>query len=96
MNNHIDVFTGTFTATTVTGGFVDATIPAGFAPFNIQNLGGSLYVTYAQFDATVPVTHRVTGVGLGLVRKFNTDGVRDLTFAINDISTNPSSQLNAP
>lgn len=95
-NNHIDVFNGTFTATTVTGGFIDATIPASYHPHNIQNLGGSLYVTYAQYDASVPVTHRAEGVGLGLVRKFNTDGVRDLTFAINDVSTNPSSQLNAP
>ena len=94
--NHIDVFNGTFTATTVTGGFIDATVPADYHPHNIQNLGGSLYVTYAKFDPSVPVTHRATGVGLGLVRKFNTDGVRDLTFAINDVSTNPSSQLNAP
>ena len=28
-------------------GFVNGTIPSGFAPFNIQNLGGTLYVTYA-------------------------------------------------
>jgi len=87
-NNHIDVFNVTFTATTVTGGFIDPTIPAGYAPFNIQNPGGSLYVTYAQVD---PITGRtVDGVGLGYVRKFNTDGVRDPTFAINN------GQLNAP
>jgi uncharacterized protein (TIGR03118 family) len=87
-NNHIDVLTGTFAATTVTGGFIDATIPAGYAPFNIQNLGGSIYVTYAKVD---PITGRsVDGVGNGFVRKFNTDGVRDLTFAINN------GQLNAP
>jgi len=79
-NNHIDVFDGTFTATTVTGSFTDATIPAGFHPFNIQNLGGSLYVTYAKDDGTHDVAN---GAGLGLVRKFNTDGVRDLTFGIN-------------
>src|SRR5690349_17033538 len=46
-NNHIDVFDGTFTPTTVTGGFIDATIPAGYAPYNITNIGGSLYVMYA-------------------------------------------------
>jgi uncharacterized protein (TIGR03118 family) len=28
-------------------GFVNGTIPSGFAPFNIQNIGGTLYVTYA-------------------------------------------------
>jgi uncharacterized protein (TIGR03118 family) len=79
-NNHIDVFNGAFTATTVTGGFIDATIPAGYAPFNIQNLGGSLYVTYAKFGMD---GRDEEGVGHGYVRKFNTDGVRDLTFAIN-------------
>src|SRR2546422_996430 len=47
-NNHIDVFDGTFTPTTVTGGFVDPTVPATFHAFNIQNLGGSVYVAYAQ------------------------------------------------
>ena len=80
-NSHIDVFDGTFTATTVTGGFTDATIPAGFHPFNIQNLGGSLYVTYAKDNGSGNVAN---GAGLGLVRKFTTDGVRDPTFAINN------------
>ncbi|MFN2578875.1 MAG: TIGR03118 family protein [Pyrinomonadaceae bacterium] len=80
-NNHIDVFDGTFADTTVTGGFIDATIPAGFAPFNIQNLGGSLYVTYAKVG---PDGKDQEGVGNGFVRKFNTDGVRDLSFGINN------------
>ena len=87
---HIDVFTGTFTATTVTGGFIDNSVPADYHPHNIQNLGGSLYVTYAKYDATVPVTHRAAGVGLGYVRKFSTDGVRDAAFAID------LGNLNAP
>ncbi|MGN6184982.1 MAG: TIGR03118 family protein, partial [Thermoanaerobaculia bacterium] len=80
-NNHIDVFDGTYTATTVTGGFIDATIPAGYAPFNIQNLGGSLFVTYAKVGGDGEAEN---GIGNGFVRKFNTDGVRDLTFAINN------------
>lgn len=84
-NNHIDVFNGTFTATTVTGGFIDATIPAGFAPFNITNLGGSLYVAYAKVGMDGKDEE---GVGNGFVRKFNTDGVRDLTFAINNGALN--------
>ena len=84
-NNHIDVFNGTFTGTTVTGGFIDATIPAGYAPFNIQNLGGSLYVTYAKVGLD---GRDEEGVGNGFVRKFNTDGVRDLTFGINNGALN--------
>lgn len=81
-NNHIDVFDGTFMATTVSGGFIDATIPAGFSVFNIQNLGGSLYVTYAKINMAGDDV--VNGSGLGLVRKFDTDGVRDPMFAINN------------
>ena len=34
----------------VSGGFVDPNIPAGFAPFNVQNINGKLYVTYAKQD----------------------------------------------
>jgi uncharacterized protein (TIGR03118 family) len=84
-NNHIDVFNGAFAATTVTGGFIDATIPAGYAPFNIQNLGGSLYVAYAKVGMD---GRDEEGVGNGFVRKFNTDGVRDLSFAINNGALN--------
>jgi len=86
-NNHIDVFNGTFTATTVPGGFLDPTIPAGFAPFNIQNLGGSLYVTYAKVGMD---GRDEEGLGNGFVRKFSTDGVRDAGFAIDH------GQLNSP
>jgi uncharacterized protein (TIGR03118 family) len=86
-NNHIDVFDGTFTATTVSGGFIDASIPAGYAPFNIQNLGGSLYVTYAKVGMD---GDDEPGVGNGFVRKFSTDGVRDTGFAINN------GELNSP
>ena len=84
-NNHIDVFNGTFTATTVTGGFIDATIPAGYAPFNITNLGGTLYVMYAKVGMDGKDEE---GVGNGYVRAFNTDGVRLLTFAINNGALN--------
>lgn len=87
----IDVYNGTFASTTTTGGFADPTIPttAGntFHPYNIQNIGGSLYVMYAKVG---PDGRPVDGVGNGFVRRFNTDGVRDLTFGINN------GPLNAP
>jgi uncharacterized protein (TIGR03118 family) len=91
-NNHIDVFDGTFTATTTSGGFIDSTIPAGYAPFNITNLGGFLYVTYAKVD----MGEEENCAGCGLVRKFSTDGVRQLTFGIDDIGNDPNSLLDAP
>ncbi len=36
------------TSTMFAGKFVDPNLPPGFVPFNIQNIGGNLYVTYAQ------------------------------------------------
>ena len=84
-NGNIDVFTGTFAPTTVSGGFVDPTIPTTvgntYHPFNIQNIGGVLYVTYAKVG---PDGDDEPGVGNGYVRRFNTDGVRDLTFGIDN------------
>jgi len=46
----IRVFSGSFgdvTNTTFAGKFVDPNPVAGFRPYNIQNLGGNLFVTYA-------------------------------------------------
>ena len=81
----IDVYDGTYTLTTTTGSFADPTIPttAGntFRPFTIQNIGGSLYVMYAKVGID---GKDEAGVGNGFVRRFNTDGVRDLTFGINN------------
>src|SRR5580698_1365137 len=34
----IDVFNSSYLQTTVPGGFIDPNLPAGFAPFNIQNI----------------------------------------------------------
>ena len=49
-NKRIDVFNSTFAPVTPAGNFVDPNIPDRYAPFNIQNLGGKLYVTYARQD----------------------------------------------
>ena len=47
-------------------------IPDGFAPFNIQNIGGTLFVTYAKQDAA---RHDpVGGDGLGFVELFTPAG----------------------
>ena len=84
-NGNIDVYDGTYALTTVSGSFNDPTIPttAGntFHPFNIQNIGGSLYVMYAKVGSD---GKDEAGIGNGFVRRFNTDGVRDLTFGINN------------
>jgi uncharacterized protein (TIGR03118 family) len=43
-NNRVDMYNGTFS---LIGSFTDSTIPAGFAPFGIQDIKGQLYVSYA-------------------------------------------------
>jgi uncharacterized protein (TIGR03118 family) len=44
----VDVFDSNFE---LVNSFTDPTIPAGFAPFGIHNIGGDLYVTFAKQDA---------------------------------------------
>jgi uncharacterized protein (TIGR03118 family) len=68
----VDVFDRTWQKVTVPGGFNDPTIPAGFAPFNTQTLGGLIYVTYAKQD--VAKRDDVPGAGNGFVNVFNPDG----------------------
>ena len=71
-SGNIDVFDKNFMATTVGGGFHDPNIPAGFAPFNVQNIDGKLYVTYAKQD---DAKHDdVAGLGNGFVDVFDTNG----------------------
>jgi uncharacterized protein (TIGR03118 family) len=68
----IEAFDGNFNQAWLGGSFTDPNIPAGFAPFNIQNIAGSLYVTYAKQDANK--YGEITGPGNGYVDVFDTDG----------------------
>ena len=67
----IDVFNGSFAPTTVPGGFVDPSLPAGDVPFNVQDIGGKVYVTYA--PAGHPAQTTATA-GMGLVDVFDESG----------------------
>ncbi len=68
----VDVYKGTAAAPTLTGTFTDSGLPAGYAPFNVQNLNGELYVAYAQRDNAT--NDEVAGAGLGYVDKFSLNG----------------------
>jgi uncharacterized protein (TIGR03118 family) len=69
-NGKVDVFDSTWTLRP--GGFADPSLPAGYAPFGIQNVGGTIFVTYALQDA---VRHDdVAGPSHGFVNAFDTDG----------------------
>ena len=68
----IDVDKGSAAAPSLSGTFADPLLPSGYAPFNVQNLGGTLYVTYAKQDATKH--DEVAGAGLGLVDSYDLQG----------------------
>jgi uncharacterized protein (TIGR03118 family) len=68
--------------------FVDPGITSGYAPFNVQVLGGELYVAYALQDADA--ADEIAGAGLGYVDVFNLDGSFDRRIA------SPGDAVNAP
>jgi uncharacterized protein (TIGR03118 family) len=68
----IDVLKGNAGATDLAGHFTDPTLPSGYAPFNIQNLGGTLYVAYALQDASKH--DELAGAGRGFVDSFDVQG----------------------
>jgi len=68
----VDVFDAGFHQ--VLGGFTDADLPPGYAPFGIRLLGGTIYVTYALQDADKH--DDVAGEGHGFVNAFDTEGHR--------------------
>src|SRR5271155_1018879 len=60
-NNKVDIYDGSFT---FVKSFTDTTLPAGFAPFGIQDFGGLLYVAYAS----------TSGASGGYIDIFGEDG----------------------
>ena len=68
----VTAFKGNPAAPVLTGTFTDPAMPSGFAPFNVQNLDHSLYVTYAKQDPSSP--DEVAGAGLGYVDRFDLQG----------------------
>jgi uncharacterized protein (TIGR03118 family) len=69
----IDVFDGNYMPVTLpAGAFSDPLLPAGFAPFNVQNVNGQLFVTFAKQDEDKE--DEVAGPGLGFVDEFDASG----------------------
>jgi uncharacterized protein (TIGR03118 family) len=71
-NGKIDVYNKDFQLVQLAGSFSDPNIPNSFSPFNIQNLGGNLYVAYAQQSHDDP--DEETGHGSGFVNVFDSSG----------------------
>ncbi len=70
----IDVFDGGFNLNpgAFATAFANPTIPSGFAPFNVQNIGGTLYVAYAKQSSKTNLDQ--AGPGNGYVAMFNMAG----------------------
>jgi uncharacterized protein (TIGR03118 family) len=91
----IDVFDANFKPVTASppltskaSPFVDTNIPAGFAPFNIQGIGGNLYVTYALVDTNNDLLD-LPGPGNGYVDVYDASGNLLKRFAANGPLNSP-------
>jgi uncharacterized protein (TIGR03118 family) len=71
-NGRVEVFDGNFNQVSNAGAFIDPGIPSGYAPFGIQNIGGTIFVTYAKQDAAAH--DDVPGQGHGFVDQFSPTG----------------------
>src|SRR6266498_2265188 len=70
-NARVDVFDGDF-GLVPDSGFVDPSLPSGYAPFGIQTIGDRVFVSYAQQDADAE--DEVAGQGKGFVDAYDTAG----------------------
>jgi uncharacterized protein (TIGR03118 family) len=89
-SNKIDVLNSSFTKVTLGGNFTDPNLPAGFAPFNVAEINGQLYVSYAVQDAAKH--DDVAGKGHGVIDVYTNDGV----FVKRLVSNGAGSKLNSP
>jgi uncharacterized protein (TIGR03118 family) len=74
--------------------FRDPLVPSGFAPFNVQNIGNNLYVTFAQQNAAKTFVN--FGAGLGFVDVFSSKGKLLKRFEYGDWFNAPFGLVLAP
>ena len=84
-SGQVDVVKGNAGAPDLAGKFTDPNLPAGYAPFNVMNLGDTIFVTYALQDAGKE--DDVAGPGNGFVDAFDLNG-NLLTRLISDGALN--------
>jgi len=68
----INVLNSSFAPVTLAGNFVDPFLPAGLVPFNVQDIGGKVYVTYAPAGRTNQIN---ATPGMGAISVFGENGV---------------------
>jgi uncharacterized protein (TIGR03118 family) len=90
----VDVFNSSFQPVHRPGAFRDPDIPAGFAPFGIQELRGFIYVTYAKQNADKH--DDVAGPGNGFVDIFRPNGTKVKRLASQGTLSSPWGMALAP
>ena len=90
-NGQVDMFDTNYA---LVGSFTDATLPSGYAPFGIQNLGGQLYVTFALQDQAKH--DDAPSPGNGYVDVFDTGGNLVEHFASQGALNSPWGIARAP
>lgn len=83
----IETYTDFFAPLGIPEAFIDKNLPAGYAPYNIQVIGGQVFVTYALQNASK--NGPVVGPGNGIVDIYELDGSLARRFVSHG-------QLNAP
>src|ERR1700733_2453890 len=93
-NAKVDVYDQSFNYVT-NKPFVDPSMPSGFAPFNIQNIGGQLYISYAKQQA--PDNHDdQAGASNGYVDIYTPSGTLIKRFASQGTLNSPWGIAQAP
>jgi uncharacterized protein (TIGR03118 family) len=74
---HVNVFDSAFAPVNLPGSFADPKVPATFVPFNVQDIAGKVYVTYAPAGLAA---QRAATPGMGVVSVFDENGVLQQTL----------------
>jgi len=83
--NRIDAFDSTFAPVPAAGMFSDPTLPQGYAPFNVAEIGGQIFVTYALKGGE----DDIAGPAHGFVDVYTTSGAWVKRFASHGVLNSP-------
>jgi uncharacterized protein (TIGR03118 family) len=93
-DNRIDAWDGTFAPVDTTGMFTDPSLPHAYAPFNVAEINGQIFVTYAKQDADAE--DDVAGKAHGFVDVYTTSGAFVQRFATHGVLNSPWGMSIAP
>jgi uncharacterized protein (TIGR03118 family) len=93
-DNRVDVFNDSFQPVDVPLLFHDPALPRGYAPFNVAEIAGHVFVTYAKQDAAAH--DDVAGSGHGFVDEYTTYGAFERRLVSRDDLDSPWGMVLAP